>query len=82
MTHSLMPRSKVTAKYQVTIPREVREKVGVRPGEMVSMEVVSRDEIVLKRFSSVDDPLKTLIGSRVSRRSVPIEELEERIESR
>ncbi len=77
-----MPRSKVTAKYQVTIPREVREKVGVRPGEMVSMEVLSQDEIVLRRYSSVADPLKTLIGGTPSRRAVPIEELEERIESR
>jgi len=77
-----MPRSKVTAKYQVTIPREVREKVGVKPGEMVSMEVVSQDEIVLRRYSTVKDPLKTLIGKRLSRRAVSIEELEERIESR
>jgi len=77
-----MPRSKVTAKYQVTIPREVRERVGVRPGEMISMEVVSHDEIVLRRYSNVADPLKTLIGGRASRRAVPIEELEERIESR
>jgi AbrB family looped-hinge helix DNA binding protein len=77
-----MPRTKVTAKYQVTIPRAVREEVGVRPGEIVSMEVVSRDEIVLRRYSSVKDPLKTLIGGRVSRRAVPIEDLEERIESR
>ena len=77
-----MPRTKVTAKYQVTIPREVRERVGVRPGEFVSMEVVSQDEIVLKRYSRVADPLKTLIGGRVSRRAVSIEELEARIESK
>ena len=79
-----MPRSKVTAKYQVTIPKEVREKIDVRPGEMVSMEVISQDEIVLRRYPKVTDPLKMLIGDRVSprRRVVPIEELEERIESR
>jgi AbrB family looped-hinge helix DNA binding protein len=79
-----MPRSKVTAKYQVTIPKEIREKVDVRPGEMVSMEVVSQDEIVLRRYPKVKDPLKTLIGDRASprRRAVPIEELEEHIESR
>jgi len=77
-----MPRSKVTAKYQVTIPREIREKVDVRPGEMVSIEVVSQDEIILRRYPNVADPLKTLIGSETSRRAVPIEELEERIELR
>src|SRR5580704_12056330 len=37
-------------KYQVTIPKEIREKVDVKPGEMISMEVVSQDEIVLRRF--------------------------------
>jgi len=37
---------------------------------------------MLRRFSSVDGPLKALIGTRPSRRAVPIEELEERIESR
>jgi AbrB family looped-hinge helix DNA binding protein len=79
-----MPRSKVTAKYQVTIPKEVREKVDVRPGEMISMEVVSQHEIVLRRYPKVTDPLKTLIGGRTSprRRAVPIEELEERIATR
>jgi AbrB family looped-hinge helix DNA binding protein len=78
----LMPRSKVTAKFQVTIPREVREKVGVRPGEVVSVEVVSQQEIMLRRYPNVTDPLKILIGGEVSRRVVPIEELEERIETR
>ena len=77
-----MPRSKVTAKYQVTIPREVREQVDVRPGEVVSMEVVSQDEILLRRYPNVANPLKTLIGGMASRRSVPIEELEEAAESR
>jgi AbrB family looped-hinge helix DNA binding protein len=77
-----MPRSKVTAKFQVTIPREVREKVGVRPGEVVSVEVVSQQEIMLRRYPNVTDPLKILIGGEVSRRVVPIEELEERIETR
>ena len=77
-----MPRSKVTAKYQVTIPKEVREKINVRPGEVVNMEAVSEDEIVLRRYSKVRDPLKTLIGSRrMSDRAVPIGELEEEIES-
>jgi AbrB family looped-hinge helix DNA binding protein len=70
-----MPSSKkLNAKRQVTIPRMVREKVGVRPGEMVSMEVVSQDETMLKRHSDVGDPLKTLIGGKAPRRRVPIEE--------
>ena len=77
-----MPRSRVTAKYQVTIPKQVREKVGVKPGEVVSIEAISQGEIRLKRFASVADPLKVLIGGKGPRRGVPVESLEERIESR
>ena len=77
-----MPRSKVTAKYQVTIPKEIREKIGVRPGEEVAVEAVSEEEIRLKRFKSVSDPLKILIGVGRPRKSVPVEALEAKIESR
>ena len=76
-----MAKSKVTAKYQITIPREVREKIEVRPGEIVTVEAISRDEIVLKRYSGVRNPLGTLIG-KVSRGTVPVAELEEKMESR
>ena len=40
----LLPRSKVTAKYRVTIPKEVRERVSVKPGEVVLVEAFSKDE--------------------------------------
>lgn len=76
-----MARSKVTSKYQVTIPRDVREKVGVRSGEVLTVEAVSENEILLRRHSRSKDPLATLIG-RKSLGTVPIEELEEKIESR
>ncbi len=78
----VVPRSKVTAKYQVTIPRQVREKVDVKPGEVVSVEALSQDEILLKRYPRIANPLSTLIGKRKSRRTVALEELEEKIESR
>ncbi len=77
-----MPRTKVTAKYQVTIPKEVRVKVGVRPGETVMVEALSSDEIRLRRFPNVQDPLKVLIGRRAFPHVVPVEELDEKVESR
>jgi len=77
-----MPRSRVTAKYQVTIPKQVRERVGVKPGEVVSIEAISQGEIRLKRFASVADPLKVLIGGKGARRSIRVDLLEEQIESR
>jgi AbrB family looped-hinge helix DNA binding protein len=77
-----MPRSKVTTKYRVTIPKEVRERIGMEPGESVYVEAVSKDEIRLLRFPGVRDPLKVLVGLGAPRKSVPIGELEERAESR
>lgn len=77
-----MPKTKVTSKFQVTIPKEVREKIGVRPGEVVSVESVSDEEIIVRRFRRVKDPLKVLIGETPSVRHVPVEELEEEAETR
>ena len=77
-----MPKTKVTSKFQVTIPKEVREKVGVRPGEVVSVESVSDEEIIIRRFRRVKDPLKVLVGEPPSVRHVPVEELEEEAETR
>jgi len=77
-----MPKTKVTNKFQVTIPKEVREKVGVRPGEIVSVESVGEEEIIVRRFRRVKAPLKVLVGRTPSVRHVPVEELEEEAETR
>lgn len=76
-----MPKTKVTSKFQITIPKEVREKVGVRPGEVVSVESVSDEEIIIRRFRRLKNPLKTLVGETPSVRHVPVEELEEEAET-
>ena len=78
-----MSKSRVTSKYQVTIPKQVRERVAVRPGELVSVEAISENEIVLKVFPRVAHPLEILVGkSPARRRSVPIERVEEMAEER
>ena len=77
-----MPKTKVTSKFQVTIPKEVREEIGLRPGEVVMVESVSEEEIVVKRFRRIKDPLKVLVGETPSEHHVPIRELEEKAETR
>jgi len=77
-----MPKTKVTSKFQVTIPKEVREEIGLRPGEVVMVESVSEEEIIVKRFRRIKDPLKMLVGEIPSERHVPIRELEEKAETR
>jgi AbrB family transcriptional regulator (stage V sporulation protein T) len=77
-----MPKTKITSKFQITIPKEVRDKVNVKPGEIVSVESLNEEEIIIRRFRRFKEPLKVLIGKKVSDRHVPIEELEEKIETR
>ena len=45
--------SKVTVKYQATIPQEVREFLGVRQGDAVEYRI-ERGEVLLKRVTAPD----------------------------
>jgi AbrB family looped-hinge helix DNA binding protein len=71
--------SKVTEKGQVTIPKELRERLGIRPGDEVSFEetadgVVIRKEVSESRFErwrgiaetdeSVSERMEELRGRR------------------
>lgn len=76
-----MATSRVTEKFQVTIPKEIRERVGLKAGEEVLVEALSDSEIVIRRFPRVADPLKVLIGQKpVFDRHIEVEEFEERAE--
>jgi antitoxin PrlF len=74
--------SKVTEKFQVTIPKDVRESLGLRPGEEVMVETGPGGRIIVERFPTAKDPLSVLVGKKPSHRHVPIEELEEKLEER
>jgi AbrB family looped-hinge helix DNA binding protein len=75
-----MAKSKVTDKHQLTVPKEVREKVGMRAGEEVIVEARERGEIVIRRLKRVKQPLEILVGKKpVFERPVAIDELEERM---
>ena len=53
-----MEKVKVTRKYQVTIPKEIREKIGIKIGDEL---LVSEDErrIILEKPANLD----TIAGS-------------------
>ncbi len=38
-----MPQSLITAKYQTTVPKEIRQKLDLRSGDTLRWEVVGRD---------------------------------------
>ena len=77
-----MARSRVTSKFQLTIPKEVKEKVGLRPGEIVTVESIDENNILVRWLRRVKDPLRFLIGEKPYPRHIPIEELEEKVEAR
>lgn len=59
--------SKVTAKGQVTIPKEVREKLGIHPGDDV--EFKERDGVVVLK-KATDNPFERWRGVADESRSV------------
>ncbi|MCH1770456.1 MULTISPECIES: AbrB/MazE/SpoVT family DNA-binding domain-containing protein [Metallosphaera] len=68
---------KVTKKYQVTIPKEVRERIGLEPFEEVEVVALNQDEILVRRKPrTVRDPLPILFGSR-NDMEVPPEKVDE-----
>lgn len=58
-----MLASKVTTKYQTTIPLEVREKLGIRQGDMVAFEL-ENGVVRLRRVVPLDvEYAKALAGT-------------------
>ena len=46
-----MVQSKITSKYQVTVPKEIRDKLGLEPGDRLAWEVVG-DEVRVKQLKN------------------------------
>jgi len=75
-----MGETRVTEKFQITIPKDVREAIGLKPGEILIVEPTAEGELRIKRLR-VKEPLHILIGEKKFGRHVPVEELEEKVES-
>jgi len=50
-----LARVKVTRNYQVTIPEDVRKKLGIEEGDYVSIETLGKTLAVIKRVVPVED---------------------------
>ncbi|KPV63369.1 MAG: Repressor-like protein SSo7c4 [Candidatus Bathyarchaeota archaeon BA1] len=50
-----MAKVKVTRNYQVTIPEDVRKKLGIEEGDYVSIETLGKTLAVMKRVIPVED---------------------------
>lgn len=67
-----MPR--VTTKGQVTIPKEIREALGIEPGDEITFEKVGSDYRIEKReptTASGDDPFEKYRGCADSDATMP-----------
>lgn len=58
-----MPQSLITTKYQTTVPKEIRQKLDLRSGDVLRWEVVDRDiRIVPARRSFLDHRGSVRVG--------------------
>ncbi len=76
-----MAEAKVTSKGQVTIPKEIREKLQLKTGDRLLFTVDDRGEV---RLSALNRSLLDLVGclrSKVTRTTpVTLEEMDEAIQ--
>ena len=61
----------ITSKGQITIPKVVRNSLGLNPGDRVAFEVHGQSEVVLKPLTkSVEEVFGKLSSSKISKKSV------------
>lgn len=53
--------SKVTRRYQITLPTEVRRVFKIKRGDVVAF-FAENDKIVLRKVEKIDDPVKFMKG--------------------
>jgi AbrB family looped-hinge helix DNA binding protein len=46
--------SKITSKGQVTIPKKVRESLGLEPGDFITYEIADDNSVILRRVEPFD----------------------------
>lgn len=75
-----MPSAAVTSKSQITLPKEVRDKLGVKPGDRVAFREDGQGRFVVEA-ETVD--LQSLYGAlKPRKRGVTIEAMNEVIRKR
>ena len=73
-----MPTSTLTSKGQVTVPKQVRERLGLRPGDRVNFAIEEGGEVRL-RVDRVDVASLRGLLRRPGRRPVSLERMHDAI---
>ena len=71
-----MPVSRLTSKGQTTIPKEIRDKLDLKPGDRIFFEIESENRVVIRPFSR---DIRSLAGflHRPGMKAVSQEEMDE-----
>jgi len=62
--------SKLTTKYQVTLPSYVRDSLGIKPSDKVTFSINLKNEVVLKKVKSLDEVMGSVKSGK------PIDEID------
>jgi antitoxin PrlF len=73
-----MPRSTITSKGQVTIPKEVRDQMGLKPGDRVDFVKDRAGRFALKAINTDFRSLRGMIKSPLGR-PITLKEMDEAI---
>jgi antitoxin PrlF len=46
--------SKLTSKYQTTIPSRIRDTLGLAPGDLLAFEVAESGAVILRKWTPLD----------------------------
>jgi antitoxin PrlF len=80
-----VPKSTLTSKGQVTIPKEIRQLLGVREGDLLEFRLDARGNVVVQPEVQDRDPLGRLPGMLrhlSPARPVSVEEMKEAVRRR
>jgi antitoxin PrlF len=76
-----MPRSTLTSKGQITLPKQVREKLALDTGDPIDFVIQPNGDVLLKPAKFDIKKLQGILKSR-KKRAVSLEEMNEAVRSK
>jgi antitoxin PrlF len=58
--------SKLTSKYQTTIPAPVREALGLSAGDLLSFEIIAGGSVMVRKWTPIDLEFALAVESTLS----------------
>lgn len=78
-----MPKSTLTSKGQVTIPKPIRERLGLKTGDLLEFRCNDEGQVVLMPVGeSAVDRVSGLLRELAPKRPVTVEEMQQAIRRR